>query len=833
MNHTDKSGLNFKTMKKYSQFFLVTLLVSFMNSAYTQRPSNHSLGNLVSHEYREQALHLKTDFGNAIITIYDDGIIRLRIVKDEFIENFSYAVIAQPNNTDANFIEENDKLIIKTSLVSLEIGKNPVRFTFYSNDGTLLSTDDPAFGTSWIGSQVTTYKTLQEGERFLGLGEKTGNLDRRGSAYVNWNTDNPRYGPADDPLYVSIPFYIGVLKNKVYGIFLDNSYRTEFNFGASNDRFSSFSAEEGEMDYYFIHDQSMRGIIDKYTQLTGKMTMPPLWALGFQQSRWSYFPDTEVMDIAKNFRERRIPLDVMYLDIHYMDAYKIFTWHPTRFSAPEKLLSNLKDMGIHTTVIIDPGIKVEKGYEAYEDGLKKDVFAKYPDGSVYTAQVWPGWCHFPDFTKPAAREWWGVKFKPLIDQGIDGFWNDMNEIASWGGGFTPSLVNFDWEGEKTTYRQAKNVYGMMMAKSTYEGTRNQMNGRRPLILTRAGYAGLQRYTALWTGDNQSTEEHMILGTRLVNSLGLSGVSFAGVDVGGFSQNATPSLFARWLSIGAFTPFFRSHTHYDTRQSEPWSYGEVVENISRNYIQLRYKLLPYIYSTFHESTVNGMPVARSLSIDYTYDENIYLPFYQNQYMFGPSFLVAPVESTKELVKVYLPKGNWYNFNDGRTFEGETEVVVESPLHQLPIFIKAGSIIPMQKAVQFSGENPGDSLFIHVFAGDDPGTFNYYEDDGLTYSYEDGQFYSRVINYDPLKKNITFEASQGKFASKFKFIEVILHGFSYAQLKLNNRNIKVENTEVDFLNALSATTPSFLEETNSRLKGQKFTINNQNERIQITW
>lgn len=819
-------------MKYLTTIFIVFFSI-FMNCSYSQHTVNQSLGNLTSFNLAEQTLNISTDFGKVAVTVYEEGVIRVRIAKNEFTESFSYAVIAQPSKVKVNLTEETDKLVLKTSLLTLKISKNPVRFTFMTSNGTLLNTDDPSFGTSWIGTEVTTYKSLQKGEKFLGLGEKTGNLDRQGSAYDNWNTDNPRYGPQDDPLYVSIPFYIGILNNNAYGIFFDNTHRSRFNFGASNDRFSSFGADDGEMDYYFFHEKTVAGIIRDYTAITGRMEMPPLWSLGYQQCRWSYFPDSEVMNIARNFRDKKIPIDVLYLDIHYMDAYKIFTWHPVRFSNPSKLLTDLKVLGIHTTVIVDPGIKVEKGYEAYDDGVAKDMFAKFPDGKLYTAQVWPGWCHFPDFTKPDARKWWGSKFEGLVDLGVDGFWNDMNEIASWGGGYTPHLVNFDWEGEKATYRKAKNVYGMQMARSTYEGTKELMNGRRPFILTRAGYAGLQRYTALWTGDNHSTEEHMMLGARLINSLGLSGVAFAGVDVGGFSKDATPSLFARWTSLGTFTPFFRSHTHYDTRSAEPWVFGETVENISRNYITFRYKMLPYLYSVFHQSTIDGMPVARSLAIDYTYDEKIYWHFYQQQYMFGPSFLVAPVESTKEFTKVYLPEGEWYNFHTDSLHRGNSEIVAECGLAKLPVFIKGGSVIPLQKAIQSTSESPGDTLQLHVYYGNSPFVFNYYEDDGLTYDYANDKFYSRNISFDPVKKQIMLDRVSGSFSSRYKHIEVFLHGFNNLKISQNNKAVKTEFVEVDLLNALPQNDPLFLESVHRKIMVQKFTIANSNNVISFEW
>ncbi|MBW6492133.1 MAG: glycoside hydrolase family 31 protein [Lentimicrobium sp.] len=819
-------------MKK--SFLALATFLMFMNSGKAQSSASQSLGDMTSFEVKNQTISILTNFGKAQVTFYEPGLVRIRIVKDDFLKDFSYAVVATPGKTEPKITETPDKLIVSTDLLRLEIDRYPVRFSFYTNDGRLINADDKSFGTAWMGTETTTYKKLIADEKFIGLGEKTGNLNRRGTAYENWNTDNPRYGPNDDPLYVTIPFYMGIHSGLVYGIFMDNSHRSRFNFGASNDRFSSFSAEDGEMDYYFMHSPSVAGVIELYTHLTGRMTMPPLWALGYQQCRWSYTPDTEVLNIAQNFRDRKIPIDVIYLDIHYMDAYKIFTWHPGCFSNPKKLLSDLKNINIHTTVIIDPGIKVEKGYEAYEDGLKRDIFAKYPDGEVYTAQVWPGWCHFPDFTKPAAREWWGQKFNGLVEDGVTGFWNDMNEIASWGNGYTPHLVEFDWEGRKTSYREAKNVYGLLMSKSTFEGTRKLMNNRRPLIITRAGYSGLQRYTALWTGDNQATDEHMMLGCRLVNSIGLSGVPFIGVDVGGFSKDPAPALFARWIGIGAFSPFFRSHTHQDTRQAEPWSFGETVENISRNYITLRYKLLPYIYSCFHQSVVSGIPVARSLAIEYTFDEKIYDPLYQNQYLFGPSVLVAPVESTRELVKVYLPEGEWYNLHTGQKLEGKAEILAESPMHLLPIYIKGGTVIPMQSALQSTSENPGETLYLHVFNGVGNSEFVYYEDDGLSYDYEKGNCLNHTISFDGNLKRLTIGEAEGQFISKFRKLELILHGFDNKTTFLaNGKNLQAEVTKVDFLNSLDPNDPHFWDHSHQVYDALKIELPFSRKKLTISW
>ena len=817
-------------MKKKS-LLLSFLFLGMITSS--QNNLNKSLGNLsnIKKNNTQQTFTFQTEYGAAVVSVYNQNIFRVRIAR-EFGPDLSWAVVGKPARVNIDYSEDKNEFIISTDSLVLQVSKNPVRFTFKTKDGKIINQDDPAFGTSWIDTQVTTYKTLMEGEKFIGLGEKTGNLNRRGSAYVNWNTDNPHYDNNSDPLYATVPFYVGIHDGLNYGIFLDNSYRTRFNFGASNDRFSYFSADDGEMDYYFIFNTNVADIIKSYTWLTGRMELPPLWSLGYQQCRWSYTPDSEALNIAKTFREKKIPADVIYLDIDYMDAYKIFTWHPENFPHPEKLINELKALGFKTVVIIDPGIKVETAYQAYDEGIEKDYFIKYPDGTFWTAQVWPGWCHFPDFTDPEARQWWGEKFEGLVKLGIEGFWNDMNEIACWGQQ-SPSLLEFDWEGNKTTYRQAKNVYGTLMARSTFEGVKKLMNGKRPLIITRAGYAGLQRYTSIWTGDNQATDHHMMLGIRLVNSLGLSGISFTGSDVGGFGGNATPELFARWISIGAFTPFFRGHSAINTASSEPWVFGERVENIARNYIRLRYKLLPYIYTAMHESAQSGLPLNRSLAIDYTFDENIYNRKFQNQYLFGPSILVAPVESVVQITNVYLPDGDWYNFFTDEKQAGNKKLFVECPLEKLPLFVKAGSIIPMQSVVQHTGQKPSDTLVIHVYKSEKETDFvyKYYEDDGVSYDYKEGKFYKREIIYKTSIDEIIFKEKKGEFESKFKALRLVFHGFTDIGniIKVDGKPRKIYPVGIDFLEPA----PSAFLTGNLNIQNPSIIFQNSDGEIVVNW
>ena len=628
---------------KYIFFILFTLFFNVQYS-FSQDSPVTTIGQVISAIPDQQKIVIKTTNAFAEIAVYTPSVIRVRIDSKPFKNDFSYAVVGKLIPVKADISQTENEIDIVSDSLKAVIQKNPFSIAFYTPGGELINEDEKGLTTSWAGQLVTTYKKLQDNEHFIGLGEKTGNLDRKGNGYTNWNSDVYGYSTSLDPLYATIPFYIGIHHQVNYGIFLDNTWQTDFNFGASNNRFSSFGARGGAMDYYFIYHKHLADIITSYTYLTGRMPLPPLWALGYQQNRYSYYPESEVMRIAHTLRENHIPADGITLDIHYMDKYQLFTWNKNRFPDPASMNTELNKLGFKTTVIVDPGIKVEKGAKAYEDGLKNDVYIKYSDGQPYTGEVWPGWCNFPDFTGEKGRDWWHKQVKFFADAGVSGIWNDMNEFSTWGQK-VPDNVLFDFDGRLVTHPEAHNVYGLQMARASYEGALEHFN-ERPFVLSRSGYAGLQRYSALWTGDNRAEDDHMLLGVRLLNSLGLSGVSFSGMDVGGFAGNPSIALYAKWMQLGAFIPYFRNHSANDTKSDEPWTMGKDVLEIARNYISLRYQLMPYLYSTFYESTQNGLPVMRSLAINYTFDPKVISTEYQNQYQFGSAFMVAPFESGKD-------------------------------------------------------------------------------------------------------------------------------------------------------------------------------------------
>lgn len=756
---------------------LVFLLLSSTASAFSQSRLSEQIGDVKSQKAIPGGFEFELTNAHATITAYNATTVRVRVNKQKPTEDLSFAIddltpkgtIRKLGSSEYNFSR------FETDSLTIVVNTKPFYVMIGNKKGELVS-DNGSLRVSWFGNQVSCYKKMHRDEKFIGLGEKTGGINRRGNFFQHWNSDVPGYALNQDPLYSTIPFFIGVHDSVSYGIFFDNSHKTYFNFGGGADEdIFHFGADDGEMNYYVFGGSTVSRIIEDYTALTGRTPMPPMWSLGFQQSRWGYDSQQQLLDIAKTFRDKKLPADVIVSDIPYMDNYKVFTWNSKGFPDPKGMMNQMKQMGFDMVTIIDPGIKIEQGYKAYEEGVKQNLFAKYPDGKLYVGHVWPGRCHFPDFVKPATRKWWGESFKqPLVDIGVKGFWNDMNEPAAWGREF-PNIIEFGEGKDKKTLFTVKNAYGSLMSKATYEGTRALLNGQRPFVLTRAAYAGIQKYSAQWTGDNVASDDHMLLGFRLLNSMGVSGVPYVGMDIGGFIGNPSPELFIRWLNLAVYSPLFRNHTHIGYNYREPWQFGETNTERTRKILEHRYKLLPYLYSSFYQAHKTGMPINRMLPIEYTYDENVYNGKYENQFLFGDNMLVAPVASTQNTVEVYLPgKGTkWYRLSDDKMYEGGQSYFVPAPIDDIPVFVKEGGIVPMQSVVQNTKEKGDGVLTIHVWKGNNKTQFTYYEDDGNTYDYESGKSFVREMKYDAETTTFTLLAEQGNYVSKFKTIAVVFH------------------------------------------------------------
>lgn len=716
----------------------------------------NSVGDVDGYRKLENGIEISCKPAKILITILSPEVIRVQMLRTAssaqttesggFAPDSSWAVVeTNLGNRSFELKDSPEEIVLKTSALTVRVQRKPCRISFFDAKGNLINQDEPTKGMGWAGSEVAVWKTMPQDEFYFGFGEKAGELPRKWKAMSMWNSDIPGYRADTDPLYETIPFFYGVRKNFTYGIFFDNTYYSFYNMGKENPDQYCFGAIDGELNYYFIYGPKPKDVLSRFSTLTGKMSLPPKWAVAYQQCRYSYYPESRVREIAETFRKKNIPCDVIYLDIHYMDGYRCFTWDKERFPDPKKMVGDLAKDGFKMVVIIDPGIKNEKGYWVYDEGVKGEHFTKYPDGKYFVGKVWPGECVFPDFTRKASREWWGTLYKGLVDVGIKGFWNDMNEPAVFdvpSKTFDLNVVHDD-NGLKTDHRKNHNVYGMQMARGTFEGVMKLRPSERPFVLTRANYAGGHRYAAAWTGDNISSWDHLEMAVPMCLNLSISGQPFVGTDIGGFVGSPSGELYARWLQLGVFTPLMRTHTEIGSADQEPWSYGSEFEAINKKSIELRYKLLPYIYTQFYLASKTGIPTMRPLVFDYPEDQATY--WNSRDFLFGDALLVAPVlwpGATKRDVR--LPSGEWYDYWSSEKYIGPKQVRVDAPLDRIPLFVKAGSIIPTQQVVQYSDQAPVDPLTLEIFPATE-GSTKLYEDDGLSFKYQKDEYCLREIRF----------------------------------------------------------------------------------------
>ena len=695
--------------------------------------------------------------------------------------------------------------------VRVRLSRRPARLTFRTADGRMTAGDEPACRLSWSGAEVRGDWRLHAGDHFFGMGERGGPLDKRGSVLLNWNQDVPDHEPWTDPLYQAHPMTLVVNGCSAYGVFLDDPRRSWFDFGKTSSAAWSFGVEGGELNYYFLTGPSVAEVLGRYAALVGPTPLPPRWALGYHQCRWGYKSAARIRRLAQDFRRRRIPCDALWLDIDHMDGYRCFTWNRRRFPQPQRLVQELRRQGFRTVVIVDPGIKREPGYAVYDEGAKGGHFCRGADGKTYVGEAWPGRCVFPDFTRPATRAWWGSLYRGPVEDGVAGFWNDMNEPADFSQPeHTPPLsIRMHNDGEPSDHRRLHNVYGMQMARATFEGLGRLRPDKRPFVLTRAGFAGVQRYAAVWTGDNQSRWEHLRMSIPMLLNMGLSNIVFCGADIGGFGRTCSAELFTRWLQVGIFYPFCRVHTAGGPEQ-DPLSYGPKHERLNRRAIELRYRLLPYLYTEFEHAAAAGLPLLRPLLLDFPRHPAVHRA--EHEFMFGRQLLAAPVLEEGARVRSFVPPaGDWYEFETGAAvtprgaagngtglWTAEPQQAAADPprvnwrvtLDSIPLFARGGAVVPMQPVRQFVDEAPPDPLILRVFPGTGRGWC--YLDDGVTTSYRQGAWlreeYAVDSRRDRVELRLHRRQGEQRFAPRSYLVEFMGVGASPLAVMVNGARLR---------------------------------------------
>ncbi len=744
-----------------------------------REPVWNAIASVENIQRQQQSIVFNCGVGCLSLYIVAPNLIRVRFSPTgEFRPRRDWAVIPKDEDwavVSFDIQETADEVIIETAKIRVCVQRHPCRIQFFDKADRPFA-QDTGLGVGWrqMGtgkSQVACWKKIEAEENYYGFGERAGLLNQKGKRLTNWTTDSLDYNVQTDAMYQAIPFFMALRPGIGYGLFFNTTFWSRFDVGADQPDILCLETLGGELDYYIIYSPEPAEILHTYTQLTGRMQLPPQWALGYHQCRWSYDSETEVRQLVQQLRQRRIPCDVIHLDIDYMFGYRVFTWNPRRFPDPEKLLSDLAEDGIKVVTIVDPGVKFEPqaDYAVYDQGLEKDCFIRRADGKVFHGYVWPGRAVFPEFLRPEVRQWWGDLHRNLTDVGVAGIWNDMNEPAmndrpfgDEGGQkiFFPMDAPSGSPGERTSYSETHNLYGLMMARACREAVEKLRERSRTFVLTRSGYAGVQKWSAVWTGDNHSLWEYLEMSLPMLCNLGLSGVAFVGADIGGFAGDATPELFARWIQAGMLYPFMRAHSMINTKRHEPWEFGLQVEEICRQYIELRYRLLPYIYTLFWEAATTGAPVLRPLLYHYFGDPKTYELY--DQVLLGSSLMAAPVyRPGVEKRLVYLPAGTWYDWWTGKAYTGSTYILADAPIDKMPMYIRAGSIIPLGPVMQYVGESPLNQLRLRVTPG--TGEWTLYEDDGHSFAYRDGAWSTttyRVYTEDT-QTIVEIQARQGQW------------------------------------------------------------------------
>ncbi|MFK7933248.1 MAG: glycoside hydrolase family 31 protein, partial [Saprospiraceae bacterium] len=799
------------------------------------------------------------------VEVMTDKIIRFRYAHNgRFERDFSYAVDPKfaAQNVPVDLHVTTDFYEIKTAEVQCKINKSNLGVQLLDKNGAVMLEDAAGFYAYWTilegVSEVKMSKKAQVGEQFFGLGDKSCDQNMHGKQFENWCTDSFAYGKDTDPLYRAVPFYYGLHDKRAYGIFFDNTYKTAFDFAKTETDTVSFSAPGGEINFYYIHGPELLEVAQQYTDLTGRPELPALWALGFHQCRWSYFPEKRVHEVADDFRKHQIPCDAIYLDIDYMDGYRCFTWNNDHFPEPTQMIADLREKGFKTVVMIDPGIKEDPNYHVYQQMMEKGYQCKRTNGETMLGPVWPQECVFPDFTRAEVREWWSGLYKELyVDNDIAGFWNDMNEPAVFKVTHKtfPDNVMHDYDGDLTDHRKAHNIYGQQMARSTYEGLKKLKPNHRPIVITRATFSGGQRYACAWTGDNVASWEHLRLANIQCQRMALSGFSHIGTDIGGFVEKPTPELMLRWLQLGIFHPFFRVHSmgnnvdgageadadaveaamKIDRMDQEPWSFGEEFTVLNRQAIELRYQLLPYLYTAFARYSSTGVPVLRNLTTYDQHDEQTYGR--ELEFIFGKHTLVRSIVEPMEVEKleeseeqtkaedtvieapiggadcdIYLPKGNWFNYWTGKQVAGNQQITVQKQLDKLPIYIKAGAVIPHYPVMQYTNERPVDELTLKVYFSKEKTLSELYEDAGEGYDYESGIYSLKTFTTQGTDTSFTLaQTKKGEWKDTYGKVKVEVYG-----LPFKAQRVELDGKVVEF----------------SAADGLSFTVQNEFSEIKIS-
>lgn len=660
---------------------------------------------------------------------------------------YRYTIRAQKWQQESQAILDFDSFSGTSSRASITHTADGTLSIQYAGQQLLKSFKGRAFGV--LGNKWNLCFAYDAAMRFYGLGEKNTGMEKSGQSCKFWNTDaffdfgfSRAEKEATDPLYASVPYVLIEQAAGCVGILIENPYPSFMNLGSKENIANLLDADEaepqcislgaydGQPDLYIIIGADARDVTRKLQRLTGITPLPPLWALGYHQCRFGYRDLADLEELDAKFDELKIPCDGLWLDIDYMDSFKVFTVDEAGFENHSERIAKLQSKGRKIVPIIDPGVKNHPDFDVFKSGQTLDVFCKTSEGEIYSGFVWPGRTAFPDFSLPRVRDWWSDQVEQFTaDYHFDGYWIDMNDPSTG----SSELEDMRFNDGTNSHESYHNQYALGMQQATVSGLQRAIGDKRPFIISRSGFTTSQRYSAIWTGDNWSNYFHLREGIAMSLNLSLSGIPFNGPDVPGFAGEATPELAVDWHKAGFLFPFFRNHSANMSPKQEPWQFDEPYRSIMIQFIRLRYKLLPYLYNLFIEHAQTGDPYLRPLFYEFQAERDT-VSRIGDQFLVGSAILQAPIvhegESSRE---VYLPACAWFDTSTGTWTEGGTSLTCETNLKNTPLYMKEGALIPMLPGMRHTQEKDLSEIELHCFLR--PSTqghhyYNYRYDDGIT-------------------------------------------------------------------------------------------------------
>ncbi|HEX9006110.1 MAG TPA: TIM-barrel domain-containing protein, partial [Bacteroidota bacterium] len=673
-----------------------------------------------------RSLVLSADTMRLRVTFYAPDIVRVDFLPSPAtLLDSSFVLVRDTTNAvSPGLLDADSLLLISSSSLTVRCRKSPLRLSFVDAGGRLLLADHPQGGLLANGPARSVAFSVQNDEHYYGTGERGTSVDKRGLAFDSYNTQQGGYSSPLPAMNINVPF---VASSKGYALYFENTYRGRFDIGALDPTMFTYTASGGELSYFLIAAPDVPAQLERYTWLTGRQPLPPRWAFGFIQSKYGYHNDAEARSMVQTMRQEQIPCDALVLDLFWFKNMGDIAWNTAAFPDPFGMMRDFLGQGFKTIVITEPYI-TDRSIN-YADAVSGGYVARDSSGNPY---LLPGWwscgCNalLLDLTKHDAANWWWSKHPSFFGAELAGLWTDLGEPERHDAGMLHALG---------PAARVHNIYNLLWAKTIFEGFSSLRPNQRLFNLTRSGYAGIQRYGVIpWSGDVGRSFGGLAVQIPMVQSMGLSGLAYHNSDIGGFTGGqGSPELYVRWMEYGTFCPITRAHGA--GRDTEPWTYGTAAEDICRSYISLRYRLLPYIYTLAYQNYATGIPLVRPL-----FFSDPSMSSGSDSYLWGEAFLVSPVTAAGQTSKtVALPPGTWYNYWTDQPLHGGTTATVPAPLETLPLFVKAGSIVPMQPLMQYTGQRPVDTLFVQSYPPvDGPGSFTLYEDDGTTLAYQSGSF-----------------------------------------------------------------------------------------------